>query len=162
MSKICCFTGHRPNKLSKSEKEVKYLLKIEVERAISEGFDSFISGMAMGFDIWAAETVLELREKYPNLQLICAVPYNGFERMRNADEKTRYRNILNKASNVCVLASKYSYSCFQYRNMWMVDRSQKVIAAFCGQNGGTKNTIEYAKNNKIEIVNIFDTLYETI
>ncbi len=29
-----------------------------------------------------------------------------------------------------------------------------VIAAFGGENGGTKNTIDYAKRKKIKIINI--------
>lgn len=154
MSKVCCFTGHRPDKLSGREAEIKALLKTEVEKSVSEGFGCFITGMAMGFDIWAAEVVIELCEKYPDIKLICAVPYKGFERMRSKAEKERYENILNKAAYVYILSPKYSYSCFQYRNMWMVDRSQKVIAAFLGLSGGTKNTVDYAKKNQIEVVNI--------
>ena len=159
MSKICCFTGHRPDKLYMGEKEIKKLLESEIDRSIAEGYTSFISGMAMGFDMWAAETVINMRKTHPEIKLVCAVPYKGFERMRNKSEKERYNFVLNNASYVYYLSPKYTYSCFQFRNMWMVDRSQRVIAAFCGQNGGTKNTIAYAQKNGIEIVNILDLPY---
>lgn len=33
----------------------------------------------------------------------------------------------------------------------MVDHSSRVIAVFNGQLGGTKNTIDYAKNRAVEI-----------
>lgn len=159
MSKICCFTGHRPDKLYLDDKKIKGLLASVIERSYTEGYTSYISGMAMGFDILAAETVIDLRASYPDIKLICAIPYRGFERMRNKVEKERYNSILDKSSYVYYLSPKYSYSCFQFRNMWMVDRSQRVIAAFCGQSGGTKNTIDYAQKNGIEVVNILDLPY---
>lgn len=160
MRKTCCFTGHRPDKLFKSDEEIKALVKIEAEKAIAEGFGSFISGMAQGFDILAAEAVAEMCGAYPDLKIVCAVPYDGFERKRSFDERKRYESILRKAAEVHILAPKYAYSCFQYRNMWMVDRSQRVIAAYCGQKGGTRNTIEYARKNKKEVVNIFGDIPE--
>ena len=44
----CCFTGHRPEKLNISEGEVKKLLQKEIEQAVSDGFNIFITGMARG------------------------------------------------------------------------------------------------------------------
>ena len=35
-----------------------------------------------------------------------------------------------------------------------IDNAIGVIAAFGGENGGTKNTIDYAKRKKIKIINI--------
>lgn len=59
----CCFTGHRPEKLSIPESEVKAALQKEIHLAIADGITIFITGMPPGVDIWAAEIVLELREK---------------------------------------------------------------------------------------------------
>ena len=58
----CCFTGHRPEKLGMPETEVVESLKKEIRTAIADGFQTFISGMARGVDLWAAEIVLALRE----------------------------------------------------------------------------------------------------
>ena len=55
----CCFTGHRPEKLSLSETEVKPLLEKAIDTAIQNGYTTFITGMAPGVDIWAAEIVLK-------------------------------------------------------------------------------------------------------
>lgn len=57
----CCFTGHRPEKLGQEEREIRALLVTEILRAINYEYISFISGMAWGADIWAAEVVLPLR-----------------------------------------------------------------------------------------------------
>ena len=74
----CCFTGHRPDKLKITEKELAQLLEAEIRRAIAEGFTTFITGMAMGTDLVAAEIVLRLREQDQRLKLICALPHPGF------------------------------------------------------------------------------------
>ena len=59
----CCFTGHRPEKLSLSENEVKHLLEKAIDNAIADGYVTFITGMAKGTDIWAAEIVLEKKKR---------------------------------------------------------------------------------------------------
>ena len=93
----CCFTGHRPDKIELGEKEIKPLLEKAIDEAISEGFVTFITGMAMGTDIWAAEIVLDRKKKNKNLHLICALPHPGFESRRNFTEKIRFSKIIKNA-----------------------------------------------------------------
>ena len=57
-----CFTGHRPEKLTRFEWLIKKDLEKEIKKAIDDGLTVFISGMARGVDIWAAEIVLKLRD----------------------------------------------------------------------------------------------------
>ncbi len=157
--KSCCFTGHRPEKLSISEREVKALLKEAIKRTIEDGFITFISGMARGIDMWAAELVLDERRENNEIRLICASPYKGFESKWNVKERERYESIINRADAVEYVCAHYSRQCFQLRNVYMVDRSARVIAAYNGESGGTKNTIDYAKRRGIEIINILDGDY---
>lgn len=89
--KRCCFTGHRSNKLVYSENEIKYLLENAIDNAISAGFITFITGMAQGTDIWAAEIVLQKKVYNNALHLICAIPYSGFEKRKNINEEKRYQ-----------------------------------------------------------------------
>ena len=79
MQHRCCFTGHRPERLGMPEAEVISSLKKEIRTAIADGFQTFISGMARGVDLWAAEIVLALRDEGAAVRLICASPYRGFE-----------------------------------------------------------------------------------
>ena len=64
----CCFTGHRPEKLHLPEPETKRLLKKAIMQAVMDGYTVFLSGMARGIDIWAAETVLELKKENDKLK----------------------------------------------------------------------------------------------
>ena len=150
----CCFTGHRPDKIELGEKEIKPLLEKAIDKAISEGFVTFITGMAMGTDIWAAEIVLDRKKKNKNLHLICALPHPGFENRRNFTEKIRFSKIIKKADLVKEINDHYFTGCYQVRNEWMVDRSNLVIAVFNGQKSGTKNTVDYAIEKGININNV--------
>ncbi len=150
--KRCCFTGHRPEKLDRPEAEIITWLESEIRKAIDDGFTTFISGMARGVDIWAAEIVLRLRDEGFPIHLICASPFEGFDRSWEDSWKQRYANVMKNADLVKYVCKNYSRACFQIRNEWMVDRSSRIIAVFNGQRGGTKNTIDYAKRAGVQIV----------
>lgn len=148
----CCFTGHRPEKLQAPDSVVVAALEKEIRQAIADGFSVFISGMARGVDIWAAEIVLRLRDTGEAIRLICACPYQGFERGWKQSWQDRYNTILSAADLVRHICPGYSQSCFQRRNEWMVDHSARVIAVWNGQPSGTKNTIDYARRMGIPVV----------
>ncbi len=147
----CCFTGHRPEKLSWTEKKVILWLEAEIRQAIEDGFVTFISGMARGVDIWAAEIVLRLRADGLPIHLICASPFEGFERSWDESWRRRYADVMRNADLVKYICKSYSRACYQIRNEWMVDHSARVIAVYNGQPGGTRNTIDYAKTCGVEI-----------
>ena len=149
-----CFTGHRTEKLQQTEKEICKGLEQEIRKAIDSGIYVFITGMARGVDIWAAEIVLRLRNEGQNVKLICAGPYEGFERGWSHDWQQRYNAVLRSADLVRYICPGYSRACFQIRNEWMVDHSALVIAVFNGQPSGTKNTIDYAKRKGVAYRNI--------
>ena len=150
----CCFTGHRPEKLQCPENQIITELKREILSAIDSGFITFITGMARGTDIWAAEIVIELRDLGLPLKLICASPFEGFENSWEESWQQRYNLVLQKADLVHFVCKHYSRSCFQIRNQWMVDHSMRVIAVYNGSAGGTKNTINYADSKSIPIFTI--------
>lgn len=147
----CCFTGHRPNGLKRPGWLVKMDLEKEIKKAINDGFTVFISGMAQGVDIWAAQIVLKLREKGEPIKLICACPFDGFEDRWDKKWQQQYKEILAAADLVRYICPGYSRSCFQVRNEWMVDHSARVIAVFNNVPGGTFNTIEYAIAQRIDV-----------
>lgn len=153
----CCFTGHRPEKLSLPESEVKAELEKEIRLAIADGINVFIVGMAPGVDIWAAEVILELREKEElPLKLIAASPHPGFENRWSLDWQKRYAVIMSKADFIKEVCSHYSRGCYQIRNEWMVDHSARVIAVWNGSPSGTKNTVMYAKRKGVPVINILN------
>lgn len=149
-----CFTGHRPEKLTRHEKSITKDLEIEIRQAVADGLNVFITGMARGVDIWAAQIVLMLRDEGFDVKLMCACPYDGFECGWSQEWRKQYRMILTEADFVKYICGSYSRACFQIRNEWMVNHSAKVIAVFNGEKSGTKNTIDYAVKIGVPVVRI--------
>lgn len=152
----CCFTGHRPEKLNMSKEALTPKLRIAVYHAFQNGYTTFITGMAPGMDIWAAEIVFELKKTHPSVKLIAAVPYPKFGKTRDYQYNLAYKRILEKADLVKYISSGYYEGVFQKRNIWMVDHSSFVIAVCHKEDGeiipsGTKNTVDYALKNNIDI-----------
>ena len=146
-----CFTGHRPEKLTRNERDIKKDLEKEIRQAVADGLNVFITGMARGVDIWAAQIVLQLRREGHGVRLICACPYDGFESGWSQEWQRQYKEILSAADFVKYVCEGYSRSCFQIRNEWMVNHSARVIAVFNGEKSGTKNTIDYAIRQNVPV-----------
>lgn len=149
-----CFTGHRPEKLTRAERLIKIDLEKGIRQAIPDGMNVFMTGMARGVDIWAAEIVLKLRDAGQPVKLICVCPYDGFERGWCEEWQERYQTILTASDFVKYVCPCYSRSCFQIRNEWMVNHASRVIAVFNGEKSGTKNTIDYANKVGVPVVRI--------
>ena len=140
------------HKLHQPESVVIAALEEKIREAIDDGFVTFISGMAWGVDIWAAEIVLRLKAEGHPIHLVAAVPYEGFERGWDDDWKRRYYAVLSAADLVKYICDHYHHGCFQIRNEWMVDRSARLIAAYTGEKGGTKNTVDYATRKGVQTI----------
>jgi uncharacterized phage-like protein YoqJ len=106
-----------------------------------------ISGMALGFDQWAASACIEL-----NIPFIAAVPFVGQESIWPDKSKIIYNDLLLKAEET-IIVSEGGYEAWkmQTRNEWIVDNSEIVIGCWDGTGGGTHNCIDYAlkKNKKV-------------
>lgn len=150
----CCFTGHRPEKLKMSETDIRAWLDEQIDRAIADGLVTFITGCAMGVDIWAAQIVMKKRELNRNLHLIAATPYPGFGYRWKEEWKEQYHRLLKDADLVRTICDHYTDDCFSKRNHWIVDHSCRVIALYNGEDGGTKETIDYALQSGIEVVQL--------
>ena len=147
----CCFTGHRPEKLNTSEKEVKAALRKQIDQAVHDGFKVFITGMARGVDLWAAEIVLDLRKRNKEIRLICAIPHDGFEARWSPSWQELYRYVLAEADLTRVISKGYHTGVYQVRNEWMVNHAARVIAVFNNKPSGTMNTIEYAIRQNVPV-----------
>ena len=161
-----CLTGHRPKSLPWGYDETKEscilfknVMTSIIEKAIMNGYTYFISGMALGIDMICAEIVLELKKKYKNVMLECAIPCLNQEKKWSLLQQDRYKNILKKADIVhYVSKAEYTDTCMNDRNNYMVEQSNVVIAVWNGKLSGTGNTVRIAKNagKKVRIVDPFN------
>ena len=157
-AQICCFTGHRPDKLPWGEYEqdprcvrIKEELTAALERAYALGYRHFISGMARGGDLYFAEAVLELREKYPDVLLECARPCETQSSRWPRTEQLRYDGILDRCNYETMVQHTYDRGCMMRRNRYMVDHASRIIALYDGvPKGGTAQTLAYALRKGLE------------
>lgn len=152
--RCCCFTGHRPEKLSADEETVRALLSEAIDKAMADGYDAFISGMARGVDQWAAELVLARRDAGQPVRLIAALPCPVKERGNGKARGMCQMSLLDQADAVEVISPCYHRGCFHKRNAWMIDHASRLIAVYGGYAGGTGDTIARAEQAGLEIVEI--------
>lgn len=158
-STTCCFTGHRSQKLPWRFNEqdercinMKANAKSKILEAIKNGYTTFISGMALGFDMICAEIVLDIKRQNSNIKLICALPCKDQSKLWHIDQQKRYNKILNKADAVRYQYEIYQDECMLERNNYMLNNSSMVIALFNGQLGGTQYTLKKAKEKGLRVV----------
>lgn len=151
-NRTCCFTGHRPEKLQRPYEACIASLCKAIMDAYEAGYRTYICGMARGIDLWAFHCVLMLRSFYPEIRLIAAVPFEGFEMRWTEPDQDIYHALLCQADLIHYVTMTRSKYAFQMRNAWMVDLSSRLIVVWDGNQGGTANTIAYAKRKKIDII----------
>lgn len=148
-----CFSGHR--KIPSNEiSAVKKRLIETISSNIEKGYRFFGTGGALGFDTIAAQSVLELKEKYPNIKLILVLPCPNQTRGWKGTDITEYERIRSKADKVVYTSDQYFRGCMQKRNRHLVDNSSLCICYLTEQSGGTAYTVKYAVQNGLIVVNI--------
>ncbi len=155
----CCFTGHRPDKLpwGRDERDprcvaLKGSILQELEGLYLRGWRHFISGMAQGADLYFAEAVLELKERYPSVTLEGAVPCPSQADRWWPEEQKRWRRVLDACDVETIVQQNYDRWCMHRRDRYMVDRSSAILAAFDGTPGGTMYTLNYAMDQGLDIL----------
>ena len=159
----CCFTGYRPQKFPfrLDAGDPRYIdfenrLTGKIGELVNCGCLTFYTGMAMGFDIVAAECVLAVAKALDTyaVRLICAVPFLAQAQNYPSDWRTRYNKLINISDGTVLISNEYYPGCYQDRNRFMVNNSDLVLTWFDGAPGGTKNTLDYARSISRKIINL--------
>ena len=138
-AKRCAFTGYRPQKMPFGFNEsdprcidFKRRVKDTIQALYDMGYRHFISGGALGMDMFAAEAVLELRARHDRL-------------FAQADITT-------------ATGHAYTRSAMFRRNHYLVDNADLLLAAYDGQPGGTAMTCELARRYDVPVMKIKPTV----
>jgi uncharacterized phage-like protein YoqJ len=157
----CCFTGHRPGKLPWGYNEtdprclaLKRRIADAIEAAYDQGYHHFLCGMALGCDLYFCERVLELRKQHPDVTIEAALPCPTQADSWPPAQRARYAAMVAACDFETLVSEKYTPSCMQRRDRYMVDHASLLIAAFDGTAGGTRYTVEYAMRQRVNIVDL--------
>ena len=115
-----------------------------IEYIKTEHVTHFISGMALGTDMYAAEIVLGLKASYPGITLESAIPCESQAAKWSEALRDRYFDIASKCGKETLIQTHYSPECMDKRNRYMVDHADVLIAVWDGSPSGTGKTVNYA------------------
>ncbi len=139
----CCFTGHRIIR-TQDRPTLGDALKNEILRLAKSGIVNFISGGALGFDMLAAEAVIELRDSnLASVTLELMLPCENQAIKWHESERVRYEGIIARADKVVYVSKEYTPTCMSERNRAMVDASEHCIAYIYKSFGGAASTVKY-------------------
>ena len=151
--KTVCFTGHRTIPMLKKWK-IEKKLKETLEALIDNGYCYFGAGGALGFDTIAAQTVLELKKKHPEIKLILVLPCKNQTRGWEEKDLSVYESIIEQADKVVYTQEHYDRGCMLKRNRHLVDNSSVCVAYLTEEKGGTAYTVNYANQKGVKVINI--------
>lgn len=147
---IIGFTGSRPQKLggfTLPNSIYNYVCQETEKLLLQLKPDKCISGMALGYDSYAANICIKLKIPY-----IAAIPFKNQDSIWSDEQKKIYNFLLRKSSEqVTVSEGEYAPCKMQIRNEYIVDNSDVIIACYDGTSGGTHNCVTYAKKQAKQI-----------
>lgn len=156
--KTVCFTGHR--QIRKKDSGLIPMLSAVIENFILQGYCYFAAGGARGVDTLAAQVVLTMKKKYPQIHLILVLPFVDLYKKEDGwsqEEIAQYQNLKQNASKVVHIQMLYSRGCYNKRNRYLVDFSNICICYQYKSRGGTAYTTGYAKKQGIKVINCIKT-----
>lgn len=148
----CSFTGHR--RLPEPEAFIRARLEPLLVRCIQLGCQEFLSGMALGFDLLAAQAVLDLKQRFDHIRLTAVLPCPPEEQTLRWSEaqRRRYNATLDQADRTVVVSPRYTGYCMGLRNRYLVDNCTLLIAYQYQTGGGTVFTTEYARRKNCPVL----------
>lgn len=158
--RIICFTGHR-NIPQTIHAELKRSLRAAILREIELGGTVFRTGGALGFDTMAAQTVLELRERYPHIRLELVLPCPEQTEHWNRLDTAVYEEIRAQADRVRFVSPFYYAGVLQQRNRALAEGTAVCIGYLTDSrthSGGTAYTVLQALKQGAEFQNLADRL----
>ena len=152
----CCFTGHRDISAMSYQMLVNKLEPI-VMKLIECGYKYFACGGALGFDTFAAMYICSLKKRGYDVKLLLILPCKDQTAKWSSYDKQVYNDIFERADEVIYTAESYFPGCMQKRNRALVDASSVCVCyLYTAGNSGTRQTVDYARDKGLILVNVAD------
>ncbi len=149
-ARACSVTGHRI-----MEKNIERVpLKETFLKLIKEGgYNTFLIGMALGFDTLCFQVLEKIRES-EKIKLIACVPCKSQSEKFTFVQKEEYDRMIESADEVVLISEEYTEDCMRKRNEFLVDNSSVIVSYLRREFGGTKQTVSYARKKGISIISL--------
>lgn len=147
---IITFCGHA--QFQQTEELERKVLAFLEEKIGSQFADLYLGGYG-DFDCFAYDCCKKYKDTHPNVSLVYVTPYLTIEYQQNHLEyqKTKYDAIL--YPDIENIPPKFAIS---YRNKYMVEMADYVVAYVNHSFGGAYATYKHAKRKGKEVYNLVD------
>ena len=143
--KACTFFGHRD-----CPESIRGRLHEEIERLIiHQQADTFYVGTQGSFDRMAYSVLVELRDKHSDIKVCRVLAYMPKNGAVSNDVGSGNDTILPEG-----IERVHPRYAIVWRNNWMIDKSDYVIAYVTHPTGGAYKAVERAKKKGKEVISI--------
>lgn len=159
----CAILGDKPQRFKFKYNEqaplcrkIKTAIAVQLKTLYEKGVRTFYVGCAVGVDTWAAEIILELKQRpeFSEMQLFCAIPFPEQHSTFTAGQKKRYQSILDGCDGKEIVSRHFSPVVYKRLHYYMIDRSQHLIAVHDrgeSERSGLAQAVNYAIKNDLQI-----------
>ena len=149
---VITFCGHM--QFTPTTEYINAILNFLSEKVGDKSADVYLGGYG-AFDLFAYDCCKKYKERNANLSLWYITPYMPSQNKQQyfCTQGKRYDGIIYPE-----IEGKPKKFAISYRNQWMVDRSDYVIAYVVHGYGGAHATYQYAKKKGKEVLNLGENL----
>ena len=152
----CCLTGHRVIPPGEEKKIMVRARNILLRLIREQNVRYFGVGGAVGFDMMAAEYLLDLKaHKEHQLKIISVLPYPAWRETEDWTDELRRReeNILRACDKVVYVRQESEPGVFLLRDRKLVDGSAYCVSYCNRPRTGTAYTVKYALDRGVRVFN---------
>lgn len=148
-TRTCAVSGHRiiTEKID-LEKLNGIFLKL-----IEGGYNTFLVGMALGFDTVCFHALEKIREKH-DIKIVACIPCIKQDYKFNKEQKEEYERMVLSADFKVIISEDYTPYCMKKRNDYMIKNSSLLVAFLRENKGGTYYTVKRAEKENVAIIKI--------
>lgn len=122
------------------------------------GFTMFLCSMSTNFDLIAAESVLNLKQKNSAIKLLAVIPFVGSDANFNSTEKLRFKTISNCADQVIFTSSTYQENILTIHANYLLENASHLIS-FYNNEDKTPYIVNCAAKANLPITNIYEEIF---
>lgn len=128
----CCFAGPTYDKTRLTEQDMKAVLKNSIVNVIEEGTTTFVIGMSKGVDLLAGDMLIDLREKNPQIKVICIEPYRNSNYSWQEAWKQMYNYVLAMADYRKSLSVNWEAGIYDKKLDYIAERCDRAVILYDG------------------------------
>lgn len=154
VNKTCAITGHRdlPDNFDRRK------LKEKLEEIISDGYEIFLVGMAVGFDLECFSVLNELKKEGNHIKICAVIPCSDQDKYFSEENKALYNKCLTDSDYIAQEERTYFKNCMLLRDDYLIKNCSLLFAYHDGRtSGGTYYTINKALKNNVKVINFDPT-----